>query len=99
MFRKAFSKALLLQLNKSACHAVQPRPLRIPVLRSLQPCQNYLAQHGVRTFATIPSTAVVKPASTENGIDISERAIKVKEISIRVYIFCINNPKKIYDSN
>ncbi|KAG2195980.1 hypothetical protein INT47_011485 [Mucor saturninus] len=76
MFRKAFSKALLLQLNKSACHSVQPRPLRTPVLRSLQQCQNNFTSYGVRTFATIPSSAVVKQASTENGIDISERAIK-----------------------
>lgn len=95
MFRKSFSKALFLQLNKSACHAIKPRTSfttsRVNIHRIIT-CQNY-NQYGIRTFATIPSSAVIKQASTENGIDLSERAVKVNDYNVFFCFFfvCINN--------
>jgi hypothetical protein len=88
MFRSAFSKALTLQLNKSAAHACKKRVLSTCAVttRSLKftPCQHY---HNTfkRAFASVPESVVIKSASTKNGIDITERAVKV----LMMYSFCI----------
>jgi hypothetical protein len=87
MFRSAFSKALALQLSRSAAHAskkrafntcaVTARPLKVA------PFPRYHTSFK-RTFASVPESVTVKPASTENGIDITEKAVKVDML---IYMF------------
>lgn len=73
---------LLLQHTRLACQAaaaVVPRrsmttmmPATYRPWTPFRPCM----QQTMRSFATIPPSVVTKPASTENGIDISEKAVK-----------------------
>lgn len=107
MFRRSICKALALQqFNKSAaasCQALSLQQRRLigtaftPAYdrSSLLACQKTKLNfyNNFRTMATIPDSVVTKPASTENGIDISKKAVKVKYYSLCLAkIFCINNP-------
>lgn len=77
MFRKTLSKVVGLQLNRLTCTAIKVRlPMpSVGMVNRLQ-CPKYPG-FSVRTFASLPNSAVVKPASADNGIDISEKAVKV----------------------
>lgn len=77
MFRKTLSKVVGLQLNRSTCTAIKVRmPMpSVGMVNRLQ-CQKYPG-FSARTFASLPNSAVVKPASADSGIDISEKAVKV----------------------
>lgn len=81
MFRNAFSKALTLQLRKSASHASKKGALSTcaATTRAFKstPCQRYPIHTFKRMFASMPESVVIKSASTENGIDITEKAVKV----------------------
>lgn len=84
MLPRTLSKVLSFQhTTRLACcqAAVVPRRSMttiMPVIHNrrftpFKPCM----QQTMRCFATIPPSVVTKPASTENGIDISEKAVKV----------------------
>lgn len=76
MLRNTVCRALRLQLNRPTCQSIKPR-MTLPLIKPNRfHCQKYV-QHSIRSFATLPSSTVIKPASTENGIDISEKAVKV----------------------
>lgn len=83
MFRNAFSKAISLQLCKSSVQSTLKRRalntcavqfINITTTRKL-PLK--FIQPTIRHFATIPESVVVKAASTQEGLDITERAVKV----------------------
>ncbi|KAG2209311.1 hypothetical protein INT46_003980 [Mucor plumbeus] len=82
MFRNAFSKAISLQLCKSSVQSTLKRRalntcavqfINITTTRKL-PLK--FIQPTIRHFATIPESVVVKAASTQEGLDITERAVK-----------------------
>ncbi|CAO3612188.1 unnamed protein product [Mucor hiemalis] len=80
MFTRLLSRTLLSQHTKLACPAVRRRAITtsisFPVTnKRLQPFKSSL-----RCFATIPPSVLTKQASTESGIDISEKAIKQLKI-------------------
>lgn len=41
-----------------------------------------LYRPNIRLFATIPESVIIKTASAQNGLDITERAVKVRESSL-----------------
>lgn len=98
MFKRSFSKALTLQLSKAPCQVNNRRAISTAIVplvtknRWIQPFKS--CQHNVRFFATIPSSVITKQASTENGIDISEKAVKVSLKHILFAVLRINNHKK-----
>jgi hypothetical protein len=82
MFRRSFSKALALQLSKAPCQVNNRRAIStsiVPLVKTHRWIQPFTScqYNNTRFFATIPNSVVTKQASTENGIDISEKAVKV----------------------
>lgn len=86
MFRSAFSKALSMQLCKSSVQStVKSRAFNTCAVKAIhtttntRPLSARLIQPTlIRHFATVPESVVVKQASTQEGLDITERAIKVR---------------------
>ncbi|CAO0790641.1 unnamed protein product [Mucor circinelloides] len=86
MFRSAFSKALSMQLCKSSMQStIKSRALNTCAVKAInttttlnaKPLSARLIQPTLsRHFATVPDSVVVKPASTQEGLDITERAVK-----------------------
>lgn len=89
MFRSAFSKALSMQLCKlsvqstlkrralSTC-AVQPiNTTTTTITTTTRKLPLRFIQPTIRHFVTVPESVVVKAASTQEGLDITERAVKV----------------------
>lgn len=90
MFRSAFSKALSMQLCKSSMQStIKSRALNTCAVKAInttttlnaKPLSARLIQPTLsRHFATVPDSVVVKPASTQEGLDITERAVKVRRV-------------------
>lgn len=88
MFRSAFSKALSMQLCKlSVQSTLKRRALSTCAVQSINTITATTTttrklplrfiQPTIRHFVTVPESVVVKAASTQEGLDITERAVKV----------------------
>lgn len=86
MFRSAFSKALSMQLCKSSVQStLKRRALNTCAVQSINTTTTTTTrklplrfiQPTIRHFVTVPESVVVKAASTQEGLDITERAVKV----------------------
>ncbi|KAI8387048.1 hypothetical protein BD560DRAFT_383583 [Blakeslea trispora] len=81
MFRFALNRACVLSLNRSiAASFVSPkRTLSCAVNRQFLPNvihRPHIVYTSKRTFASVPSSVTIKPATTEDGLGLTDRAIK-----------------------